>query len=132
MYPSSNFYRTQILLSPQILNIIKLQQAANFRITAAAANFIKLQILRSCKFRHELEKLEGKFIIFYLLKKLFFKKLRIEKKKNFRYNIYRKVEGGKREMDLLDDFVLFMTCEELAATEFFEKQDNEILTSDQN
>ena len=35
-------------------------------------------------------------------------------------------------MELLDDFVLFMTCEELAATEFFENQDNEILTSDQN
>lgn len=74
----------------------------------------------------------GKIIIFYLLKKTIFKKLRIEKKKNFRYNIYRKVEGGKREMDLLDDFVLFMTCEELAATEFFENQSEEILTSDQN
>ena len=35
-------------------------------------------------------------------------------------------------MDLLDDFVLFMSCEELVATEFFENQSEEILTSDQN
>ena len=37
-------------------------------------------------------------------------------------------------MELLDDFVVCMTCEEFALTTFenFENQDDEILTSDQN